>query len=808
MTVKKQIFQQFLKKQFSCVIKCISLLVVVLAGITANAQRKDKDEIKDLFNFYREHHFQEKIYIHTDNSLYITGEILWCKVYVTDAHLHHLSEVSKTAYIEIIDANQKPVWQASIGIENGKGEASLVIPSSISTGNYVLRSYTNWMKNFDPAFYFEKTITIINPLKKPVTLSTESDTKLMVDFFPEGGQLVTGLPSSLAIKFSDASGEEIHYKNAILISSADTIVRFKTNEKGMGKCMFTPKEGNTYDVRIQKTETDWQSFSLPEIIDRGYTMLLDDSDPETITITVNTNWSPAESSCYLFIHCRQVLIQAFSTQYKNGKANFKLLKSGIGEGISHFTVFNENRQPVMERLYFNKPEKLLKINVSANKETFNIREKVTLDIESILPGGIFSDATLSASVIKLNAADNPMAADIVSYFYLQSDLPGMIESPASFLKNESKEMVDLLMLTYGWRRFKWNDIINKSAPAFDFLPEYSGQIISGELVDKNRQATGAGKTAYASIPSNRYKFGITRSNEEGMIHFPFSQQSGTAVLALQADLKKDSLFQVDWHSPFIKNYSLKKIPVFSISEKSEAAIRDMITEAQLQQVYSGEKMNAFLPPVITDTTAFFGLPDKNYFLDNYTRFSTIEEIFREFIPEVEIRKNKSNYRIRVNNLPYKAFFKDEPLMLLDGIPVTDVNQVMQFDPLKIKNIGIVARRYYVAGFTYPGIISFQTYDGDMTGISLNPRVLLVDYEGIQVRREFYSPQYTTDKQLQNRLPDLRRLLYWEPDINTGVTGKARRSFYTADLPGKYAIIVEGMNDKGFVGSSLTYFEVK
>ena len=93
----------------------------------------------------------------------------------------------------------------------------------------------------------------------------------------------------------------------------------------------------------------------------------------------------------------------------------------------------------------------------------------------------------------------------------------------------------------------------------------------------------------------------------------------------------------------------------------------------------------------------------------------------------------------------------------------------------------------------------------MTGFSLNPRVLLVDYEGIQVKREFYSPQYPTDKDLQNRLPDLRRLLYWAPDIKTGITGKTSLSFYTSDLPGKYAITVEGMNDKGICGQFINLF---
>jgi len=786
----------------------ISILIFAFLSSDAKAQQKDNVDIHNYFNIFREHHFQEKIYLHTDKSLYITGEILWSKAYIVDAHLHHSSDISKIAYLEIIDDNQQPVWQSSIGIEKGKGEATLVIPSSFRTGNYTLRCYTNWMKNRDAAYFFEKNITIINPLKKPNSIPSENTSKVFVDFFPEGGHLVTGLPSNMAIKATDEYGKGMQVKGVILIPGNDTILRFETNEKGFAKCLFTPLEGISYEARIQETGRGWQTFPLPEIEINGYTMYLDDTDPEFISVTVNSNLTTAQSTCYLFVHCRQTFTQAITTEFFNGKAIFKLPKSGLGEGISHFTVFNQGRQPVMERLYFKLPEKLLKIAVTTNKEIFKTREQVTLDLESQLPGGAFTQSSLSASIIKLDSNLLVEANNIVHYFYLQSDLTGWVESPETYFGKDSGEMTDLLMLTHGWRRFNWKEILSNKIPSFEFLPEYSGQIINGKLVDKNRQAESSGKTAYASIPANRYQLGISRSNESGSVQFPFGQNPGTAELFLQPDLKNDSLLQVEWQSPYSKKYSLKNSPSVSLSGKSEQGILETIRNTQLYQVYSGEKMNLFLPPDITDTTAFFGLPDKNYFLDNYTRFSTMEEVFREFIPEVEIRKNKSNFRILVNNLPYKAFFKDEPLMLLDGIPFTDVNQVMQFDPLKIKNIGIVARRYYVSGLTYPGIISFQTYEGDLTGFNLDPRVLVVDYEGIQVKREFYSPQYPTDKDLQNRLPDLRRLLYWAPKINTGLNGKTRLSFYTADLPGKYAIKVEGMNDNGFVGSSLTYFEVK
>ena len=150
----------------------------------------------------------------------------------------------------------------------------------------------------------------------------------------------------------------------------------------------------------------WQSYPLPEISASGYTMELDEKDPENITVTVFSNLEPSASSCYLFVHCRQAFVQALVSPFSNGKAIFKIPKAGLGEGISHFTIFNDSRQPVLERLYFTVPKKLLQLNVSTSKSFYALREKIEIDLQARLPGGTDADASLSAAVIRLDSATN------------------------------------------------------------------------------------------------------------------------------------------------------------------------------------------------------------------------------------------------------------------------------------------------------------------------------------------------------------------------------------------------------------------
>ena len=133
---------------------------------------------------------------------------------------------------------------------------------------------------------------------------------------------------------------------------------------------------------------------------------------------------------------------------------------------------------------------------------------------------------------------------------------------------------------------------------------------------------------------------------------------------------------------------------------------------------------------------------------------------------------------------------------------------MAFDPRKVSKLEVLTRKYFLGPHVYNGLVSYTTYQGDLAGFQLDPRVLLMEYEGLQLRREFYAPAYETQEQQLSRLPDFRNLLYWSPDIVTGADGKTGLSFYTSDQTGTYIMVVQGMTKSGLAGSNVMTFEVK
>jgi hypothetical protein len=124
--------------------------------------------IKNKLESYRKAVPWEEIYIHTDRNEYIAGEQMWFNVYVIDRQSNKPSPYSRIVYVELINRYNQPVVQKRIGTENGTGPGQLALPDSLSSGNYMLRAYTGWMKNFLPANCFMKEINIYNTLRDQV----------------------------------------------------------------------------------------------------------------------------------------------------------------------------------------------------------------------------------------------------------------------------------------------------------------------------------------------------------------------------------------------------------------------------------------------------------------------------------------------------------------------------------------------------------------------------------------------------------------------------------------------------------------
>jgi len=782
--------------------KSVFILCLLCVGLAVFAQENKSDTLTKRFNTYAQQNLQEKIYVHTDRDYYLTGETIWFAVYIID-EFHQPLALSKVAYIELLDRNNKPMLQIKVAVKDGFANGSLFLPATLGSDNYKLRAYTSWMKNYDSDFYFNKNISVVNPFVRLDTAitSTHTSTTVEAQFFPEGGNMIVGINNKVAFKVNDASGHGLDFVGALVNQHNDTVLHFSPLKFGIGNFSFVPMENTQYRAVIHAKGLNEKVFNLPQTQATGYAFHLEESSNK-INVEVNAvgiNPNSAEV-VYLFIHAQQVVSKVEMKFIGNNKATFSIDRDKLQEGISHFTIFSQDLKPVCERLYFKTPTALLPIQVQSNQQQYEKRKKITLNIN-----GNVNDH-LSLAVVRMDSLANS-STHIADYFLLTSDLKGTIESPEYYLGKDSLTRMaqDNLMLTHGWSRFKW-DAISKNENTTRYPLEYAGHIVTA-IVKDEAGTPKANVIGYASSPSKIIRLNVNRSNGKGEVLFDMKNFFGSRQLILQTNTKTDSLYHIEVKDPFSLQFSTEKIAPFHLSSSFEKNILSRSVGMQVQDVYSKNENNKTVKSTI-DSISFYGKADETYLLDDYTRFPVMEEVMREYVPGVLVRKHKDGFHFIVLDNVNRSAFRETPLVLLDGVPLFDEDEIMNFDPLKVKKLEVIARRYFIGPLDAPGVVSYTTYRGDLAGFQLNPKSVSLNYEGLQLQQEFYSPQYVNQNATQNRLPDFRSLLYWQPSVIIDANGKKSIEFYTSDLTGKYQVVVEGISSSGLVGSAVTTFEVK
>ncbi len=432
--------------------KAIALAICLPVFFTAFAQN-DFSGIQTRFTQYREKALQEKIYVHTDKEFYLAGEICWFKLYYVEGSLHTPLDLSKVAYVELLDKDNKAVMQAKISLREGRGDGSFFLPASVPTGAYLLRAYTNWMKNFGPDYFFQKTVRIVNTLKSKQETLKDTTIRYDVQFLPEGGHLVKGIESKVAFRMTDQYGRGVECSGALLGENRDTLLQFKPYKFGMGNFVFTPSSSGTYRAAINLPNGETIYRDLPAVQEQGYVLRVQEDGSGNVRATVNA--TQGLQDVFLFVHTRQSVKLAERKPLNNGSAVFTIPENQLGEGVSHFTLFDLRHQPVCERLYFRQPASRLNIEANSDAQSYAARKKVSVSISS-KTGTSAVPAGMSLSVFRTDSLQSPALQDIRTYLGLSSDLKGNIESPEYYFSAstpEVKQAIDNLMLVQGWRKF-------------------------------------------------------------------------------------------------------------------------------------------------------------------------------------------------------------------------------------------------------------------------------------------------------------------------------------------------------------------
>jgi hypothetical protein len=352
-----------------------------------------------------------------------------------------------------------------------------------------------------------------------------------------------------------------------------------------------------------------------------------------------------------------------------------------------------------------------------------------------------------------------------------------------------------------------NNTVNSdySSTTINILPELRGEIITGFISSKKSELGINNKIVLLSIPGKSFAVKIAKTNSLGKFIFILDKNPNNTncIIQIMDDNRKEYNIQLD-EQPKTETAPLNFQTNLNLTENDSIAIQERSIANQIENGYYEIKKDSLIPNLKTDP--FYNTFQKEYLLDDYTRFPTFKETIIEVVTELYFRKNNENYSLFVRNDKKDLTIYGPPLVLVDGIAIQNVNELFTYNMVNVNKISIVNEGYVYGPGLFGGLVSIETKNNDYNSKEIGYFIKKIDIQRPLNETKPFTPDYT-DKSKLERIPDYRYQLLWIPQLTLDNMENII-SFYTSDVTGTFEISLEGFTDQGIPVSLKDTFEVQ
>ncbi|MEM6685121.1 MAG: hypothetical protein AAF617_04935 [Bacteroidota bacterium] len=746
-------------------------------------QKSVEEEYTAYFNLPR-----EALHVHLNKTTFFKGEEIWFKGYAYDQKNQLASKATTNINVGIYDAAGNQVKKALFAAENGVTYGNFAIDSTFTAGTYYVKAETNWMKNFTESNAFIQKIKIITTENLNKDIAT---TKASFDFqfLPEGGHVVANTVNNIGFKVIDNTGKGISASGILYDADEKQVASFESNTLGMGKFLFHPKKDSQYTAKITLENGATITKEFPKTTAQGISLVLQSLSENDIILDFNTNTTTLQNNLnadYKILIHQNGKLKTIPLQFDGPKKVIRIQKKELFKGINTVTIFDQNKNPILERLFFN--DHGIKFTDIYIKKLDTVKDSILLSVNS---NNLTKNANLSISVLPEVTESYKPQHTIISNFYLKPHVKGMVENPQYYFENmnrKKKYELDILLLTQGWSRYEWKNIF-ESKPANTYRFE-NGIAVSGRV---NRPASGVKQLFLHATKNHNSKF---------------------------IDLDKDQKFEIS--GVFLEADEELKFSYVSSKgamKKPGMYLRFLTKnkEDKISEIYLDTTK-------ITKTeTADFTVPEDFFYEDaealETVRLSAEKERRKKYsifhllnptIEEITIDQYKS-YDNVVNYLNNRGFFAEQTsegeviiksIIARSGPPVVFLNnsRLLNFNALynlSLANVErIVIDRYSVAPSIRQtsGVIKIDTRKVSLFNElkTATPYISAAAPTPFAVRKEYYAPNYSS---YLNPIFQKYGAISWLPTVE--LNAETNTTFKIYDTYTKnVTVFIEGIAENG------------
>jgi hypothetical protein len=340
-------------------------------------------------------------------------------------------------------------------------------------------------------------------------------------------------------------------------------------------------------------------------------------------------------------------------------------------------------------------------------------------------------------------------------------------------------------------------------PEQDFLPELRGLTISGKVIAGDPPQPVEHAQVELSVFGNEPRFMTYKSGKDGTFVFALDAFRGEKEMFITARHSNRPQLEIFIDNDYSShNGSLAGKP-FLLNNSEREAAREMMLNLQMEKYFVPEIPDTSSEiPALTRMPVFHGLVDRKLWIDEYIELPNLKEVFIELIPEVMPRtRNKVSYlRFTGDEMIRELMGQFEPLVLLDQIPVYDIDKLLSLSPEKIRSIEVINNLYIIGNTSYGGLMNIVSKNGDMGGIDLPEPSFFFSFEGLWedppgLSREMQVkgfPGFAAD----SVQPEFRNTLYWEPALAIEPEQEISIVLPASQKTGPFRVIVRGVTPDG------------
>ena len=276
----------------------------------------------------------------------------------------------------------------------------------------------------------------------PVVLNKPEN--IDVQFLPEGGSLIAGLPATIGFKAIGENGKGIDVSGVILDQDKKQVAEFKSLKNGMGNFYLGAGNSATYTAEVTLANGTKKTFALPTIKKSGTILQIKnelDADSIKVSVMASDDISQLADSYFLIGKARGIICYAAIINFKEGgSVSKKIAKSLFPTGIAHFTLMTVKAQPLNERLTFIDHQDELSFQFEENKADYSSRDSIAVNLKVADNTGKPVACNLSLVVTDdTQVKADSLQENIVSRFLLTSDLKGYVEHPGYYFQSKNKK---------------------------------------------------------------------------------------------------------------------------------------------------------------------------------------------------------------------------------------------------------------------------------------------------------------------------------------------------------------------------------